>query len=97
MTLPRLFMTLPYRTQQKMVSVGSRFWAATIFSIMALLIPIALMGFTALSVLRATTRRTPAELAASQTFWEPTAFVWRASPGYCSQAGTCFSAAAWNT
>ncbi len=56
--------------------------AATItFSIMALLMPMALIGYTALSVLRQITRWTRAARAASKTFSVPSMLVRTASMG----------------
>ncbi len=46
-----------------------------IFSIIALLVPMAFTGFTALSVLNPTTTRTPAARAAAQTFCAPKMLV----------------------
>ena len=66
-------------------------------SIIALLMPIALMGYTALSVLKQTTDCTPAWSAARTTFSLPMTFVLTASMGKNSHEGTCFSAAAWKT
>jgi hypothetical protein len=59
--------------------------------------PITLVGFTALSVLRAITRPTPLSRAASITLRAPITFVMMASIGLYSQAGTCLRAAAWTT
>ncbi|MNJ78405.1 hypothetical protein D3C77_761520 [compost metagenome] len=69
--------------------------ATMTFSIMALEIPIALIGYTALSVLRQTTRCTWFWIAASRTFSVPMTLVFTASIGWNSQEGTCFNAAAW--
>jgi len=66
-------------------------------SIMALLRPIALIGYTALSVLRHTTDLTPHSWAARITLSLPCTFVAVACNGKNSHEGTCFSAAAWNT
>ncbi len=68
--------------------------ATITFSIIAFEIPMALIGYTALSVLRHTTRFTPAATAASSTFSVPSTLVRTASIGWNSHDGTCFSAAA---
>ena len=70
-------------------------WA--VFSISALDMPMALIGYTALSVLRHTTLRTPAAEAASITLWLPWMLVFTACCGKNSHDGTCLSAAAWKT
>src|SRR6266850_8012525 len=70
-------------------------WA--VFSMRAFVMPMALIGYTALSVLRQTTDRTPQSAAASITFALPLILVRTACAGKNSQDGTCFSAAAWNT
>ena len=56
--------------------------------------PIALIGYAALSVERTTTRETPCAMALSITLFVPNTFVFTASMGKNSQLGTCFSAAA---
>src|ERR1022692_236222 len=71
--------------------------ACAVFSIRALLMPIALMGYTALSVLRHTTDLTPLAAAASITLALPATLVRTACVGKNSQDGTCFRAAAWKT
>ena len=71
-----------------------RLVATITFSIIALLMPMALMGYTALSVLRHTTRWTPAPIAASSTFSVPSTLVRTACMGWNSHEGTCLSAAA---
>jgi hypothetical protein len=68
-----------------------------VFSIRALDIPIALIGYTALSVLRQTTEPTCASIAARRTLALPWIFVATASKGKNSAEGTCFRAAAWKT
>lgn len=77
MTEPREAITLPKRVPQITVAVPSRLrLAATItFSIIALEMPMALIGYTALSVLRQTARLTPAATAASSTFSVPSTLV----------------------
>ncbi len=55
------------------------------------------MGFAALSVERATTRFTPAAIAAFTTFSAPMTLVLMHSKGLYSAVGTCFRAAAWIT
>ena len=50
---------------------------------------------TALSVLSAIVCGTSLSIAAATTFSAPMTFVWTASNGLYSQAGTCLSAAAW--
>jgi hypothetical protein len=57
----------------------------------------ALIGYTALSVLRQTTRFTPHSIAASSTFSVPSTLVRTACIGWNSHDGTCLSAAAWKT
>ena len=64
------------------------------FSIKALEMPIALIGYAALSVLKQTTFFTPWAEAESMTFWVPKTLVFVASKGKNSQDGTCFNAAA---
>ena len=64
-------------------------------SIMALDLPMALMGYAALSVDRHTTRSTPSSMAACSTLSVPMTLVRTASMGKNSQEGTCFKAAAW--
>ena len=69
--------------------------ASTTFSISALDMPIALIGYAALSVERHTTLLTPASIAACRTLSVPSTFVLTACMGKNSQEGTCLSAAAW--
>ena len=71
--------------------------ACAVFSISALDMPIALTGWTALSVPRQTTERTPLALAASSTLEDPSTLVCTAWIGKNSHDGTCLSAAAWKT
>ena len=59
--------------------------------------PIALMGYAALSVESTTTFFTPCSMADSSTFSVPRTLVRVASRGKNSHEGTCFSAAAENT
>ena len=59
--------------------------------------PYRLSGWAALSVDRATTRFTPAAMAALTTFSAPMTLVLMHSKGLYSAIGTCFSAAAWTT
>ena len=59
--------------------------------------PIALIGRTALSVLRKTAERTSLRSHASITFALPNTFVRTASSGKNSHDGTCLRAAAWKT
>src|SRR5216683_2630749 len=97
MTDPRDPITLPYRVPHMTVPPESM-WrddATMTFSIMAFEMPMALIGYTALSVLRQTRRFTPAATAAWITFSVPRMLVRTASIGWNSQDGTCFSAAAW--
>ena len=84
---------------QIVVLAGStlRDLATNTFSIIALEMPMALMGYTALSVLRQIMRFTPHCTAASVAFSVPRTLVFTASSGWNSQDGTCFNAAAWNT
>ena len=65
-----------------------------IFSIRAFEIPIAFIGYTALSVLKQITFFTLFFIADSKTFSVPKIFVFTASIGKNSHDGTCFSAAA---
>src|SRR4026207_405388 len=75
-TDPRLAMTLPYRVQQITVRFPpTRDLAIASFSIIALEMPIALIGYTALSVDSTMTFLTPAERAALRTFSAPSSFV----------------------
>ena len=67
-----------------------------IFSINALDIPIALIGYAALSVLKTTTLVTLYFSADKSTLFVPIIFVFTACIGKNSQEGTCFNAAAWN-
>ena len=71
--------------------------ATNTFSIIALEMPMALIGYTALSVLRQIMRLTPHWIAASVAFSVPMTLVLTASIGWNSHEGTCLSAAAWNT
>jgi len=65
MTEPLEHITFPYRTQQTVVGALSSIIVdeTATFSINAFVIPIALMGYTALSVLRHTTRFTLCSIA----------------------------------
>ena len=72
-----------------------RDFATATFSSMALVMPIALIGYAALSVDRQITHLTPASIAAVSTLSVPITLVCTASIGKNSQDGTCFSAAAW--
>lgn len=72
-----------------------RDFATAIFSSRALLMPIALMGYAALSVERQMTHFTPESMAASRTLSVPMTLVLTASIGKNSQDGTCLRAAAW--
>ena len=95
-TLPLLHITFPYLVQHITVPVSftSRAFAWITFSIIALLIPIALIGYAALSVDKQTIFLTPAFIAAFNTLFVPSIFVLTASIGKNSQEGTCFNAAA---
>ena len=95
-TEPREHMTLPYRVQQIFVLPLVRLFAMATFSSRALDMPMALIGYAALSVLRQITDFTPASIAAVSTLSVPITLVRMASMGKNSQEGTCFSAAAWN-
>ena len=95
MTEPRLHMTFPYRVQQILVFPELLDLATATFSSIALVIPIAFIGYAALSVERQMTHSTPASIAAVSTLSVPMTFVRTASIGKNSQEGTCFSAAAW--
>ena len=83
MTDPRDAMTLPYRVAHKTVPRWSlsREFATITFSIMALDRPMALIGYTALSVLSTTHFLTPLSNAARITFSAPITFVRTASIG----------------
>ena len=67
MTEPREAITLPYRVPQIRVRSGDtvRALATNTFSIMAFEMPIALMGYAALSIERQTTFLTPASMASA--------------------------------
>src|SRR5262245_61275004 len=94
-TEPRLAITLPYLVQQITVeSAATRDFATASFSIMALEMPMALIGYTALSVDRTMTRWTRAPIAALSRLSAPRMFVRTASIGKNSHDGTCLSAAA---
>ena len=82
-TEPRDAITLPYRVAQKTVSPSTciRALDTMVFSINALDIPIALIGYTALSVLSTTTRSTLFAIAAFITLSAPTTLVLTASNG----------------
>jgi len=69
--------------------------ATATFSSIALVIPIALIGYAALSVERQITHFTPASIAAVKMLSVPMTLVLTASIGKNSQEGTCLSAAAW--
>ncbi len=97
MTEPLEHMTFPYLVQQMTVpprSAAVLAFARTTCSIIALLVPMALTGYAALSVERQTTRLTPASTAAWSTLSVPSTLVCTASIGKNSQLGTCFRAAA---
>src|SRR5690606_8355815 len=87
-------MTLPYRVKQTVVLDALREAAIATFSIKAFEIPIALIGYAALSVLRQIILFTLLAIAASIVFCVPKTFVLVASMGKNSQEGTCFNAAA---
>src|SRR5690349_8130202 len=94
-TEPRLAITFPYRVQQiTVVRPPTRDFAIASFSIIALEIPMALIGYTALSVDSTITFLTPADNAAFRTFSAPSSLVRMASIGKNSHDGTCLSAAA---
>ena len=83
MTDPREAMTFPYRVRHSTGSPGSicRERAITFFSMMALVMPIALMGYAALSVERKMAFCTWFATHAEITLSEPTTFVLTASMG----------------
>ena len=81
--------------QQIFVLPELRERATAIFSSIALVIPIALIGYAALSVDRQMTLFTPSSMAAVSTLSVPMTLVRTASIGKNSQEGTCLSAAAW--
>ena len=87
-------MTLPYLVQQIFVLPELRLLATAIFSSIALVIPIALIGYAALSVERQITDSTPHSIATVSTLSVPITLVRTASIGKNSQEGTCFNAAA---
>ena len=95
-TEPREHITLPYRVQQIFVFSGSTCldFATATRSAKALVTPIALTGYAALSVERQITDLTPAAIAAVRTLSVPITIVFTASIGKNSHDGTCFSAAA---
>jgi len=68
--------------------------ATITFSIKAFDIPIALIGYAALSVLRTTTFFTSYSCATVNKLSVPIILVFTASKGKNSQDGTCFNAAA---
>src|SRR5262245_56356280 len=82
-TDPREAMTLPYRVTQIVVSLGvsPRDFAIATFSINAFDIPIALIGWTALSVLRTIAVLTRFTIAAFRVFSVPRTLVATASIG----------------
>lgn len=67
-----------------------------IFSSRAFDIPMALIGYAALSVDRHMTHFTPQSIATSRTLSVPITLVLTASIGKNSHDGTCLRAAAWN-
>ena len=77
-----------------LVPSSVRALATITFSIIAFEMPIALIGYTALSVLRQSTRLTSNSTAASITLSVPMTFVFTASMGWNSHDGTCLRAAA---
>ena len=93
MTEPRVYNTLPYLTQLILVFSGQSTLSAN-FSIKALVIPIALIGYTLLSVLNSVRFLTLLEIAASITFLLPIILVFMCSQVAFSPEGTCFKAAA---
>ena len=98
MTDPLEHITLPYLVQQMTVSplsAATRAFAATTCSIIAFEMPIALIGYAALSVERQTIFLTPSSMAACRRLSVPSTLVRTASIGKNSQLGTCLSAAAW--
>ncbi len=86
--------TLPYLVPQKTVLFKVLDLDIITFSINALLIPIALIGYAALSVLRITTFFRSYFSAAFNTLLVPKILVLTASRGKNSHDGTCFNAAA---
>jgi hypothetical protein len=98
-TDPREYITFPYRVITILVFDFGLLRAkdVAVFSIKAFDIPIAFIGYTALSVLKQTTELTPKFSELLRTFALPCTFVATASNGKNSQDGTCFRAAAWNT
>ena len=66
-------------------------------SVMRLVAPITLVGFTALSVDISTSRFTPCSEADISRLRVPNTLFFMASAGEVSMAGTCLWAAAWNT
>ena len=85
---------LPKRvTQISVLLCCCDFWIAT-FSMYAFVMPMAEVGYTALSVERQTTFFTCFWMAARSRFSLPAILVFTASIGKLSQEGTCFIAAA---
>src|SRR4051812_47631372 len=82
-TEPREAITLPYRVAHSSVSLDDRLrdLATMTFSISALVWPMALIGYTALSVLSTTTFSTRLATAALMTFSVPRILVLTASSG----------------
>src|SRR5574344_1089133 len=96
-TEPLEHITFPYLVQHiKVLSCSTVLDFATItFSIIALDVPMAFIGYAALSVKIQMTFLTPASIAAVSTLSVPIIFVLTASIGKNSHDGTCFRAAAW--
>ena len=95
-TDPQEAITLPYLVPQNIVFESSKFldFATITFSIIALDMPMALIGYAALSVLSTTTFFTLCLSANVNTLSVPRMLVFTASNGKNSQEGTCFNAAA---
>ena len=95
-TEPRDAITFPYLVPHINVLSGDTVLdlATNTFSIIAFEIPIAFIGYAALSVDRHITFLTPYSIAAVSTLSVPNTLVLTASRGKNSQDGTCFNAAA---
>src|SRR5699024_45009 len=95
-TEPRDAITLPYLVPQINVWSLSTFLdlATNTFSIIAFEMPIALIGYAALSVDKQITFFTFSLIALCKTFSVPKILVFTASIGKNSHEGTCFNAAA---
>ena len=94
MTEPLEAITFPYLVTQIIVLFEFLELAIAIFSIKAFEIPIAFIGYAALSVLKHITFFTSCLIAEIRTLLVPITLVLVASRGKNSQAGTCLRAEA---